>query len=46
MLYLAVSDEAYETILFEPGTPAVIEDRAASIVTFNVEREEIVKWMK
>lgn len=44
-LYLAVSADTYDAIFTEPGAQAVVEDHDIALVTFDVAREEIVKWI-
>ena len=44
-LYLAVSENVFNTTFYEPITRPVLEDLQLPMLVFNIEKEEISKWI-
>jgi hypothetical protein len=45
-LYLAVSEEVYESVFLGRGVKIVVESIGISLVVIDLENEAIVKWIK
>jgi hypothetical protein len=46
MLYLAVTENTYRTVFEEEAGKTLIEDGIISLVTFDPEKEVIVRWIQ
>lgn len=44
-LYLAVSDDVQESIFEEEAGQVLLEDKIIRLVTFDINQEEITRWM-
>jgi len=44
-LYLAVSEDVRKSVFEEEAGQVLIEDRIVRVLTFDVNREEIIKWI-
>ena len=44
-LYLAISEIAYRNTFFEPIVIPTLEDLKPLLLIFNIEKEEIIKWI-
>lgn len=44
-LYLAISDEVFDNLFVDDVGALALEDYALSVIVFNVQREEIIKWI-
>jgi hypothetical protein len=44
-LYLAISDEVFDNLFVDDVGALALEDYALSIIVFNIQREEISKWI-
>ncbi|MEO1792603.1 MAG: XisH family protein [Cyanobacteria bacterium J06629_19] len=44
-VYLAVTDEVYESVFEEEAGQILIQDGLLNIVTFDAEREELIRWV-
>jgi hypothetical protein len=44
-LYLAIPEQAYYGIISEPLGEIAIQEADANLIVFNIENEEIVKWI-
>jgi hypothetical protein len=45
-LFLAVSEEVYNSLFLDPDIYAICEDFSINILIFNIENEEITTWIK
>ena len=44
-VYLAVTDEVYKSVFEEEAGQVLIQDGLLSLVTFNADQEELVRWI-
>ena len=44
-VYLAITDEVYESVFEEEAGQILIQDGLLSLVTFDANREELVRWI-
>lgn len=44
-VYLAVTDEVYKSVFEEEAGQILIEDGLLSLITFDADREELVRWV-
>lgn len=44
-VYLAVTDEVYESVFEEEAGQILIQDGLLSLITFNANREELTRWV-
>lgn len=44
-LYLAISDEVFDNLFVNDIGALALEDYALSIIVFNIQKEEIIKWI-
>ena len=45
VVYLAVSEDVYTSVFEEEAGQILIQDGLLNVVTFDVEREELVRWV-
>jgi hypothetical protein len=45
-LFLAVSEEAYNTLFLDPDIYLICESFKINVLVFNIENEEIITWIK
>lgn len=44
-VYLAVTDEVYRSVFEEEAGQILIEDGLLSLITFDADREELIRWV-